>query len=177
MLDFGEIVPNTVRHKTVELPPNDREEVNPPTAAHVTAAYWVLAPAFRLPTIVLDATGMRVTELERLTSGDVDELEGRWRVSRQSAKTKQARWVPVPENVLQAVADSVPREDRNLEAQVFAGFGADRFRTALSRACKAAGVPVFSPHDLRHRRASLWHLSGKPVAEAAAWLGHSPTEH
>lgn len=38
-------------------------------------------------------------------------------------------------------------------------------------------MPAFSPHDLRHRRATLWHLSGVPVAEAAAWLGHSAQEH
>ena len=28
----------------------------------------------------------------------------------------------------------------------------------------AAGVPVFSPHDLRHRRISLLHLGGVPWA-------------
>ena len=71
----------------------------------------------------------------------------------------------------------VPREDRFLEGQVFAGFGADRFRTGITRACKACGVPAFSPHDLRHRRASLWHLGGVSAAEAAAWLGHSAQEH
>lgn len=37
---------------------------------------------------------------------------------------------------------------------------ADRLRTAIGRACKAAGVPVFSPHDLRHRRISLLHRQG-----------------
>jgi integrase len=60
---------------------------------------------------------------------------------------------------------------------MFAGFGADRFRTALTRTCKAAGVPLFSPHDLRHRRATLWHLQVVPAAEAASWLGHSPQAH
>jgi integrase len=64
-----------------------------------------------------------------------------------------------------------------LAGQVFAGFGSDRFRTAVTRACKAAGVPSMSPHDLRHRRATLWHLASVPVAEAAAWLGHSGAEH
>ena len=54
---------------------------------------------------------------------------------------------------------------------------ADRFRTALNGACRATGVPTFSPHDLRHRGASLWHLQGVPLAEAAAWLGHSSLEH
>jgi integrase len=177
VLDFAEIAPNPVRHRTVELPPDDREEVNPPTADHVVAAYWALVPANRLPLLVLDATGMRITELENLRWGDVDERAGRWRVSRQSAKTKQARWVPVPENVLQAVADTVPREDRNLEAQVFAGFSGAKFRTALARACKTAGIPAYSPHDLRHRRATLWHLQGVPAVEAASWLGHSAQEH
>jgi len=39
------------------------------------------------------------------------------------------------------------------------------------------GTPAFSPDDLRHRRATLWHLAGVPVAEAAGWLGRSPQEH
>jgi integrase len=47
----------------------------------------------------------------------------------------------------------------------------------LTRACKTIGVPAFSPHQLLHRRATLWHLSGVPVAEAAFWLGHSAQEH
>lgn len=72
---------------------------------------------------------------------------------------------------------TVPREDRNLDGQVLAGFDADAFRTALGRACKASGTPAFSPHDLRHRRASLWHLNRVPAAEAAGWLGHSAQEH
>jgi hypothetical protein len=47
---------------------------------------------------------------------------------------------------------------------VFQGFGGDRFRTAIARACTAAGVPAFSPHDLRHRRISLEHLRDVPWA-------------
>ena len=54
----------------------------------------------------------------------------------------------MPEPVFQSVVELVPREDRDLDGQVFAGFGADRLRTAIARACKAAGVPAFSPHDL-----------------------------
>jgi integrase len=54
---------------------------------------------------------------------------------------------------------------------VFAGFGGDRFRTALTRACTAAGVPAFSPHDLRHRRISLEHLRGVPWARIGELVG------
>jgi integrase len=42
--------------------------------------------------LVLDATGMRVGELEAVTWGDIDEARSRWRVSRAVAKTGQARW-------------------------------------------------------------------------------------
>jgi integrase len=107
----------------------------------------------------------------------MDEQESRWRVSQAVAKTRQARWVPVPADVFVEVASLTPREDRDLSRQVFDGFGADRFRTAITRACKAAGVPLCSPHDLRHRRATLLHMSGVPAVQAAAWLGHSPNEH
>jgi integrase len=48
---------------------------------------------------------------------------------------------------------------------------ADRLRTAIGRACGAAGVPVFSPHDLRHRRISLLHRQGCSWAEIARFVG------
>lgn len=64
------------------------------------------------------------------------------------------------------------RDDRTPERRVFQGFGADRFRTALTRACTAAGVPTFSPHDLRHRRVSLLHLGGMPWARIGELVGH-----
>lgn len=177
VLDFAKVTPNPARDATVKLPADDTEEVNPPTAEHVRAAFAALPHAYRLPTLLLDATGMRVGELEGLRWRDVDERAGRWRVSRARAKTKQGRWVPIPQVLLQAVTDAVPREDRDLDGQVLAGLDADAFRTSLGRACKAAGVPAFSPHDLRHRRASLWHLGGMPVAEACSYLGHSSQVH
>jgi integrase len=177
VFDFDGIAPNPARDRAVRLPREDKVEVNPPTATHVLAVHALLPKAYRLALLVLDATGMRVGELEALNWGDVDELAVRWRVTAAAAKTRRARWVPVHSSVFDAVRDLVPREDRNLDAQVFADFGADKFRTALTRACKATGVPAFSPHQLRHRRATLWHLNGVPVAEAASWLGHSAQEH
>jgi integrase len=175
VLDHAEITPNPARG--IKMPEHDSEEVNPPTASHVEAVYRLLPKSYRLPTIVLDQTGMRVGELENLTWGDVDEHAGRWRVSRTSAKTRKARWVPVPAELFVEVLALKPREDRAPTGQVLAGFTANAYRTSLMRACKAAGVPQFSPHDLRHRRATLWHLAGSPAAEAAGWLGHSPQEH
>ena len=43
----------------------------------------------------------------------------------------------------------------------------------MSRACTAAGIPHFHPHDLRHRYASVKVAEGVPVTNLAAQLGHS----
>jgi integrase len=172
ILDHEGIAPNPARDKVkVCLPRQDQPEINPPTAAHVIAVHALLPPRYRLPLIVLDATGMRVGELERLTWGDVDEPRQRWRVSRAVSKTRRARWVSVPPIVFRGVCALVTREDRVPERRIFQGFGGDRFRTAVSRACTAAGIPSFSPHDLRHRRISLLHLAGVPWARIGEHVG------
>jgi integrase len=44
-------------------------------------------------------------------------------------------------------------------------------RTAIARACRASGTPLFSPHDLRHRRISLLHLRGVRWARIGEFVG------
>jgi integrase len=156
---------------TVKLPREAREEPKPPSADQVVATHRLLARQYRLPLLVLDATGMRVGELEAVTWGDVDEARSRWRVSQAIAKTGRARWVTVPEPLFSAVLALVPRDDRAPGRRVFQGVTADRLRTAIARACTAAGVPAFSPHDLRHRRISLEHLRGQPWARIGELVG------
>jgi integrase len=69
-----------------------------------------------------------------------------------------------------AVLELCPRDDRHPDRRVFEHVTADRLRTAISRACTPAGVPVFTPHDLRHRRISLLHL-GVPWATIGQNVG------
>ena len=162
VLDHAGIEPNPARSPKVKLPRGERREVNPPTAEHVEAVVRLLPPRYRLPALVLDATGMRVGELEQLTWGDVDEPRGRWRVSAAVSKTGAARWVTPPPVLFEAVMALVPREDRTPERRVFQGFGADQFRTALTRACTAAGVPVV----LAARPATPPRLAAAPRRDA-----------
>jgi hypothetical protein len=68
---------------------------------------------------------------------DVDEPRGRWRVSAAVSKTRRARSVAAPPAMFLAVVELVPRDDRAPERPVFQGFGGDRFRTAVKRACTA----------------------------------------
>lgn len=171
-LDHAGVSPNPARNKVaVKLPRGEHTEIQPPTAEHVLAVHAVLPGRYKLPLVVLDATGMRLGELQGLTWGDVDEGRSRWRVSQAVSKTSQARWVQVPPAVFEAALELCPRDDRAPARRVFEGFGGDRFRTAVTRACTAAGVPSFSPHDLRHRRISLLHLAGVPWARIGEAVG------
>lgn len=171
VLDHAKITPNPARDKqTIKLPREPKRQVHPPTAEHIEAVLRFLPSKYRLPIVVLDATGMRIGELEALTWGDIDEPRGRWRIA--TSKTGRPRWVTPPASLYATVSALCPREDRTPERRVFLGVSGDRLRTALQRACTAAGVPTFSPHDLRHRRISLLHLAGVPWARIGEAVGH-----
>ena len=79
----------------------------------------------------------------------------------------------VPPEVFTAVTGLVPRDDRHPERRVFHGVTADTLRMAISRACRAAGVPVFTPHDLRRRHVSLLHYAGVPWREIGERVGQT----
>jgi integrase len=171
LLDHGRIEPNVARDKlTVKMPREERRQVQPPTADHVEAVVRLLPSRYRLPVLVLDATGMRIGELEALTWGDLDEPRGRWRIA--TSKTGRPRWVTPTAFLLEQVLALCPRDDRHSDRRVFENVTGDRLRTALTRACTASGVPTFSPHDLRHRRVSLLHLAGVPWARIGEQVGH-----
>jgi integrase len=76
---------------------------------------------------------------------------------------------------MEEIAATCPPDDRTAERRVFAGFSPDAVGNSMARACKAIGVPLFSPHDLRHRYASVKIREGVPVTDLAAQLGHAPT--
>jgi len=171
VLDHGGVQPNPARDRvTVRMPREERRIVEPPTAEHVEAVIRLLPARYRLPALVLDATGMRVGELDALTWGDLDEPRCRWRIA--TSKTGRPRWVTPPPVLFERVLELCPRDDRHPDRRVFEHVGADKLRTAIGRACTAAAIPAFSPHGLRHRRVSLLHLAGMPWARIAELVGH-----
>lgn len=163
LFDFLAIEPNPAKSKHLRLPTVIREEVNPPTADHFLAALAKIPTRYHLALITAEQTGMRIGEVEGLQWGDVDESGNRFRLRTAATKTRRARWVQVPEWLMPHITETCPIEDRTTERQVFQKFNARSARQALQTACAAAGVPHFSPHDLRHRRATIWHHSGLPV--------------
>jgi integrase len=172
VLDFAGVTPNPARDKRVKLPREEPEEVQPPHADHVEAVGWLLTRPYLIGLLALDSTGARVGEVSAAKVGDLDENRKAWLVRAAVSKTRRVRWVQLPADLFAAVVDRLPaREDRDSDAPLFPIGSADRLRMAIARACRDAGVPSFSPHDLRHRRISLLHHQGVSWAEIGARVG------
>jgi len=172
VLDFADVEPNPARDRRVKLPRIESAIVEPPTAVQVATILAHSPKGWHLALRTLEATGMRVGELHALEWRDVDLAGSRFRI--RGGKTRAARrWVVVPEAVMNAIAETCPPDDRTPERRVFLGFSPDVAKNVMARACKAAGIPHFHPHDLRHRYASVKLREGVPVTDLAAQLGHT----
>jgi integrase len=174
LLDYAGADPNPARDLRVKLPKRVREEPKPPPAEHVLAILdQIHDPVRRLLFVTLEQGALRLGEAVSLRWGDVDRAGLRLRLPRSATKRDQARWVYLPEWLIEAIEDTCPLEDRTPERRVFQGVTeASAYQTML-RACQTAGVPHYHPHDLRHRRITIWHQSGVPARELAERAGHS----
>ena len=173
VFDFAEVEPNPVRDKLrVRLPRGEVREPEPPSAEQVEAVYRLLPSKHRLALLWLDWSGARVSSIDTIRVGDYDEPRRRVRLRAAASKTGRALWVELPDILAEAIELTLPpREDRDPEARLFASSGADSIRTSIAKACRAAGIPLWSPHDLRHRRISLLHRQGRTWAEIGALVG------
>jgi integrase len=86
-----------------------------------------------------------------LRAANLDERRQRVRLRSGDDEDPQGAWVEVS-----------PERDEGIRAL--------RSATSIAKACKAAGITLWSPHDLRHR-ISLLHLRGVPWARIAEFVG------
>lgn len=172
VLDHLDIEPNPARHRSVKLPKIERAEPTVMTLSQFRRILAKIGARWRLPLRVIEATGMRPGELMKLTWGDVDTYESRLRISVTRTKTRAGqRWAQLPAALMDELQALTPVEDRTADRRVFGGTVNGLFQ-AMQRACLVAGVPAFSPRDLRHRRASLWHAQGVPDKVVQERIGH-----
>lgn len=165
--------PNPARHRSIRLPKLEVEEINPPPHSHWQLLLDGVTARWRLPMRLMEGAGFRVGELVDMEVRDCDFPGSRIHVPR--GKTRAARrWVPVPPALMMDLDEHLgPREDRRPEARVFPGLLDGSLRMAMRRACVAAGIPLYSNHDLRHRFISLQVKRGVDPAVVAAWVGHT----
>jgi integrase len=173
VFDHAGIAPNPARDRIlVKLPREEPEEPNPPTAEHVETVYRLIPSKHRIALLFLDWSGARVSAIDRTLVGDYDEPRRRVRLRASTTKTRRALWVDLPGVLADEIEARLgPREDRDPEARLFPDSGADALRTAIAKACRAGAIPLWSPHDLRHRRISLLHLRGMPWARIGEFVG------
>lgn len=176
LLDFIEIPNgNPGRHRNVRLPRQTREEPRPPTGKEFRTIAAGVLPKYRLFIRILEATALRISELSELTWGDVNSADAQLRISimRTKGGTAGQRWAQVPRPLMDELEQLLPLEDRRPDRLVFPGLTGAAVRASMTRACMHAGIPSYSPHDLRHRRASLWHFQGVPLREVQDRVGHA----
>ena len=173
LLDFIGLEPNVAPDPRVKKPKQVREEPQPPSAEQYLAILEAIGPKWRLLFITIEqgAPSARRGHLAAL---------GRRR-RRQPATTPaalgdQAR--PGPFRLPAAVVHGGNRGDlpargpRAGPARVpgdHGGLGLPGDESCL----RNAKVPHYSPHDLRHRRVTIWHQSGVPARELAERAGHA----
>lgn len=173
LFDFADVTPNPARDPRVKLPRQVREEPNPPTADQWEAILEAMGARWRLLFVTIEQGALRLGEAVGLRWADVDAANLRLRLPRSATKTKTSRWVYLPDWLIDAIEATCPLEDRVPERRVFPGITEASAYQAMSRACKLANGPHFHPHDLRHRRITIWHQSGVPARELAERAGHA----
>lgn len=163
--------PNPARDPRVKLPREDTVPDDPPSHAHYMAMLGELAPKHRAVCVFLERTGLRVGEALRVTWGDVDWKGDLIRV--RSGKTRAARrWVPLVHEVLDGLWQTFDPVTGVPADRIFPGVTENSLRSAMNYACQKAGVPVYTPHDLRHRYVSLLVMAGVPAPLVGRIVGH-----
>jgi len=177
VFDFADIEPNPARSAKVKIPAGSQTEKAIPANETWDAIRLQVKKRSALVVRLMEACAFRVSEVTSLEWGDIDFVEGAIRIRRASTKTAAGRrWVPVPPELLDDVADLLPLEDRLARRPVFSAKSGNVY-SDLVAACTAAGVPEYGTHALRHRRISLWLRHGIDAVQVSRWSGHSkPSE-
>ena len=146
LLDYCNVDPNPARDPRVKLPKRVREEPNPPPADHVIAILGEIHdPLRRLLFVTLEQGALRLGEAVSLTWGDVDRAGLRLRLPRSATKRDKARWVYLPEWLIEAIEETCPLEDRTPDRRVFQGITEATAYQTMLRACQTAGTPALPP--------------------------------
>jgi integrase len=149
-----------------------------PTRSEVLSVLEHLDDAWpRLAVILLFATGARIGEIARLCWGDIDFATSTLHI--REGKTG-ARDVPLHPETLAELRAWLPRDREAQPDEGLFGVSWKVVRGKLSqgpleRACKAAGVPKFTPHGLRRAAVDAFRRADIDAKTAASFLGQSDT--
>jgi integrase len=168
--------PNPARDRRLRLPVIEAdEEFSPPSYEEFLAILEAVAPRYRDLLVVIERTGLRISEALSVEWTDLDLRRGALRVARGRTKGRTAgrRFVPLTPAVAEVILRQAPPDERR--GPIFAGLTDQGARNALRRACLTTGTPHYHPHDLRGRFVSLCLIAGVPVELVRRMAGHRRT--
>lgn len=171
-----------------ERPADDAKERIILTPSELAEVVELATPAYRPALAFLAGTGCRLGEGLGLTWGDLDLEEGTARIAAQldrdgrrvPLKTRNAkRTLDLPGSLVDTLKrHEQSRLDRSPASLVFTtAIGKplnhrNVARRGLVSACKKAGLPIISPHGIRHAHASALLADGWDLAAVSRRLGH-----
>lgn len=139
-----------------------------PTVGEVAEVLSRLKGDAGLAVRLLAVTGARVSEVCNLAPDALDLRSGTLHLD---GKTGQ-RSFPLPADLVEALRDRIG-DDRPRLLDLPRKSASQVVRDRLRQACKAADVPVFTPHGLRRLVVDRMARGGVDVATAASLTGHS----
>jgi integrase len=173
----AELVPAGVWHalqavprlKPKRSPARDPRIVGPVAWKDVEAIRGHVRPQVWAMILVQWHTGMRSGEMLAMTPGQIVDWVYRPR-DHKNAWRGHVREIPLGPQCREILGEWITGRDES--EPVFPGYSSQSYGRAVSRACKAAGVPHWHPHQIRHAFATRVREShGLDAAQAV--LGHA----
>lgn len=138
---------------------------------HVEKTLPFLSERMRDFILVLSYTGARAGEIVSMTPEQIDASFAFYRpISHKTAGRGHVRVIPLGPKAREIVARRV--EGLGPDDRVFGSIHVSSISHEVAKACRKAGVPKWTPHQLRHRAATIV-LSKFGIAAARSLLGHS----
>ena len=116
-------------------------------------------------------TGMRISEILKLTWGKVDLKAGFIRLQAEDTKTREPRSVPLSHDLVE-MFQAMPRGLPGVRVFLREGKPIESIREIFGAACKRAGIEDFTFHDFRHTAINNWRLQGHDYFRIMAASGH-----
>lgn len=150
------------------------------TAENEAKLRSVLTPLYQRWLTFMLGTGLRLAEAQAITKVEVDPVRELIAVPSEAAKFRKAREVPLRPDVWQVIQEQLDATGGKLwhanqqnYRQVLGGKGVKANKGYVAGACERAGVPHFSPHDLRHTFATRYLQAGGDIYKLSKILGHA----